>query len=58
MKLHIQKFPNSPAGLNNLGVMLSENEYFIKALNILPNYNDAYENIKFGTNKITLTQIN
>lgn len=58
MVLHLLKFPNSPAGLNNLGVILGEDKYFVQALALLPTYTDAIENIKNKSNKITFTQIN
>lgn len=58
MEIHLTKFPNSPAGLNNLGVILGIENYFLLALNILPNYNDAIENVRNKSNKITFTQIN
>lgn len=59
IELHLEQFPNSPAGLNNLGLILGEKKYFYKALEILPNYYDASENIKnINNNRITFTQIN
>jgi len=62
LRLHLKHFPNSPAGLNNYGVLMQEQKekekYFNLALKNFPEYSDAKENLNNSNNKITFTQIN
>lgn len=62
LKKHLKKYPNSPAGLNNMGIVIKnleeKNNYFKQALEIFPTYNDAQINFSNNiANQITYTQI-
>lgn len=58
---HLQQVERSPAGLNNLGVLLHRQgkdgqPHWLKALDLFPHYLDARNNLN-GTEALTLTQL-
>ena len=63
LERHLSRYPKSPAGKNNMGVLLrltgeAATSYFSEALKILPDYQDALENLASGGRRIiTDTQI-
>ena len=63
LERHLSRHPESPAGKNNMGVLLRltgepAGSYFSEALGILPDYQDDAENLASGSRRIiTDTQI-
>ena len=63
LETHLERQPESPAGLNNLGVLLESvgrdgSEHFQQALRVRPDYHDARQNLQQSTNWfITDTQL-
>ena len=60
---HLERFPDSPAGLNNMGIVqrrMSQEatEWFMRALKVFPRYQDAYNNLENPESQaITLSQL-